>query len=59
LLFPAPVREASSRGAISCRERLGGLLKYYSCAAWVFSPYAHHPGAIQTEHKYDMAFITG
>src|SRR5215831_877525 len=28
LLFPAP--ETSSRGAIRCRERLGGLLKYYS-----------------------------
>src|SRR5215469_14952561 len=31
LLFPAP--ETSSRGAIGCRERLGGLLKYYSRAA--------------------------
>src|SRR5215471_12288398 len=31
LLFPAP--ETSSRGAIRCRERLGGLLKYYSRAA--------------------------
>jgi len=27
------VPEAGSRGAISCRERLGGLLKYYSRAA--------------------------
>jgi hypothetical protein len=33
LLFPAGVGEASSRGAIRCRERLGGLLKYYSRAA--------------------------
>jgi len=33
LLFPVPVLEAASRGAICCRERLGGLLKYYSCAA--------------------------
>jgi hypothetical protein len=33
LLFPARVGEASSRGAIRCRERLGGLLKYYSRAA--------------------------
>jgi hypothetical protein len=27
LLFPVPVVEAGSRGAICCRERLGGLLK--------------------------------
>jgi hypothetical protein len=27
LLFPVSVREASSRGAFNCRERLGGLLK--------------------------------
>jgi hypothetical protein len=33
LLFPVSVWEASSRGAIGCRERLGGLLKYYSRAA--------------------------
>jgi hypothetical protein len=33
LLFPVSVGEASSRGAISCRERLGGLLKYYSRTA--------------------------
>ena len=33
LLFPMPVPEAGSRGAICCRERLGGLLKYYSRAA--------------------------
>src|SRR5215469_4659355 len=30
LLFPVAVAEASSRSAIRCRERLGGLLKYYS-----------------------------
>ena len=33
LLFPVPSLEASSRGATCCRERLGGLLKYYSYAA--------------------------
>src|SRR5262245_25132281 len=33
LLFPVPMPEASSRGAICCRERLGGLLNYYSRAA--------------------------
>jgi hypothetical protein len=33
LLFPAHVAEASSRGAIRCRERLGGLLKYYGRVA--------------------------
>jgi hypothetical protein len=30
LLFPVAAREASGRDAIRCRERLGGLLKYYS-----------------------------
>jgi hypothetical protein len=33
LLFPSAVVEAGPRGAICCRERLGGLLKYYSYAA--------------------------
>jgi hypothetical protein len=33
LLLPVAVAEASSRGAIRCRERLGGLLKYYTRAA--------------------------
>jgi len=33
LLFPVAAGEASARGAIGCRERLGGLLKYYSRAA--------------------------
>jgi hypothetical protein len=33
LLFQVEVAEASLRGAIRCRERLGGLLKYYSRAA--------------------------
>jgi hypothetical protein len=33
LLFPVAVVEASGRVAIRCRERLGGLLKYYSRAA--------------------------
>ena len=33
LLFKVTAPEASSRGAIRCRERLGGLLKYYSRAA--------------------------
>jgi putative transposase len=29
LLFPAPHYDRQSDGAIQCRERLGGLLKYY------------------------------
>jgi len=29
LLFPAPHHDSQSGGAIQCRERLGGLLKYY------------------------------
>jgi transposase InsO family protein len=29
LLFPAPHHDRQSDGAIQCRERLGGLLKYY------------------------------
>jgi putative transposase len=33
LLFPVSAEETSGRGAIGCRERLGGLLKYYSRAA--------------------------
>ena len=34
LLFPAPARlEAGRRRGIRCRERLGGLLRYYSRAA--------------------------
>jgi len=33
LLFPVAVAEASSRRAIGCRVRLGGLLKYYNRAA--------------------------
>jgi transposase InsO family protein len=33
LLFPVAAGAASARGAIRCRERLGGLLKYYSRAA--------------------------
>ena len=33
LLFPVAVAEASGPGAIHCRERLGGLLKYYRRAA--------------------------
>jgi hypothetical protein len=43
LLFPVSGPEAGSRGAINCRERLGGLLKYYSHAAQVLSPYGHGP----------------
>jgi hypothetical protein len=30
LLFPVSAEQTSGRGAIDCRERLGGLLKYYS-----------------------------
>jgi putative transposase len=34
LLFPAPApREPDPQRAIRCRERLGGLLRYYSRAA--------------------------
>ena len=33
LLFPISAGESSERGAIGCRERLGGLLKYYRRAA--------------------------
>jgi hypothetical protein len=33
LLSPDLCGAASARGAIRCRERLGGLLKYYSRAA--------------------------
>jgi len=34
LLFPAPARlEPGRRRGIRCRERLGGLLRYYSRAA--------------------------
>ena len=34
ILFPAsPLSGERARGAITCRERLGGLLKYYSRAA--------------------------
>ena len=33
LLFPLTMPESDSRGAVCCRERLGGLLKYYSRAA--------------------------
>jgi hypothetical protein len=32
LLFPCPTR-TTTRRKIHCRERLGGLLRYYSCAA--------------------------
>jgi hypothetical protein len=34
LLFPAPTQvESGRRRGIRCRERLGGLLRYYSRAA--------------------------
>jgi putative transposase len=33
LLFPEPIRSADGAGRIECRERLGGLLRYYSLAA--------------------------
>ena len=33
LLFPLTVPDSDSRGTLCCRERLGGLLKYYSRAA--------------------------
>src|SRR5437879_10313424 len=33
LLFPAVSRDTESQGTKQCRERLGGLLKYYTCDA--------------------------
>src|SRR5262245_31668970 len=33
LLFPAVSPDAERTGPIQCRERLGGLLKYYTCEA--------------------------
>jgi transposase InsO family protein len=33
LLFPLSSQEMECGGPIQCRERLGGLLKYYTCAA--------------------------
>ena len=33
LLFPEPIGSADGTGRIECRERLGGLLRYYSLAA--------------------------
>jgi putative transposase len=33
LLFPAPSQRSQGEGPIRCRERLGGLLKYYDRAA--------------------------
>jgi putative transposase len=33
LLFPTVSPDAERAGPIQCRERLGGLLKYYTCEA--------------------------
>jgi hypothetical protein len=33
LLFPVVSAHAARAGPMQCRERLGGLLKYYHCAA--------------------------
>jgi hypothetical protein len=33
LLFPTVGPDAERAGPIQCRERLGGLLKYYTCEA--------------------------
>ena len=33
LLFPAVNQDAERQGPLRCRERLGGLLKYYTYAA--------------------------
>jgi putative transposase len=33
LLFPGPSQRSQGEGPIRCRERLGGLLKYYDRAA--------------------------
>jgi putative transposase len=36
LLFPTVNQHAERAGPLQCRERLGGLLKYYTCeAAWI------------------------
>ncbi len=32
-LFPAISQDSACQGPIQCRERLGGLLKYYACEA--------------------------
>jgi putative transposase len=29
LLFPSPIQRSGEQGRVRCRERLGGLLKYY------------------------------
>jgi len=33
LLFPAVSPDTARQGPMQCRERLGGLLKYYTCEA--------------------------
>ena len=33
LLFPSASQDTEHEGPIRCRERLGGLLKYYECEA--------------------------
>ena len=33
LLFPAVCHNPTHQGPVQCRERLGGLLKYYECEA--------------------------
>ena len=33
LLFPTASEDLERKGSIHCRERLGGLLKYYTCKA--------------------------
>ena len=33
LLFPLARQRSQNKGPIQCRERLGGLLKYYACEA--------------------------
>jgi putative transposase len=33
LLFPTVSQDAERQGLVQCRERLGGLLKYYTCEA--------------------------
>ena len=33
LLFPASSQDTVRAGPLQCRERLGGLLKYYECEA--------------------------
>ena len=42
LLFPDALHKTEQRGhAVECRQRFGGLLKFYARAARILGPYAH------------------